>query len=87
MHSPGRDCKAPHVLFSGPAPAAALCLPAPLAAVLRCASRQARDDLGIAAQLQPELAGECERELRRLAAREAQAAQKQRRELKSFFDR
>lgn len=61
--------------------------PPPPAAVLRCASRQARDDLGIAAQLQPELAGECERELRRLAAREAQAAQKQRRELKSFFDR
>ncbi|GAB4824129.1 hypothetical protein N2152v2_011175 [Parachlorella kessleri] len=47
----------------------------------------AREDLSIAAQLQPSMAEECEREVRRLAAREVQAAQKQKREFRNFFDR
>ena len=48
---------------------------------------QAREDLSIAAQLQPSMAEECEREVRRLATREVQAAQKQKREFRNFFDR
>ena len=51
------------------------------------AALQAREDLSIAAELQPELAEEVERELRRLAAREAAADAKQKRQLRSFFDR
>jgi hypothetical protein len=48
---------------------------------------QAREDLSIAAQLQSSMAEECQRELRRLAAREVQAAQKQKQEFRNFFDR
>ena len=61
--------------------------PVPIATDMPLYFLQAREDLSIAAQLQPSMAEECEREVRRLAARRVQAAQKQKREFRNFFDR
>jgi hypothetical protein len=47
----------------------------------------AREDLAICAQLDESTAEECERELRRVEAREQAAEAKQRGALKGFFDR